>query len=188
MKIYFEANGNYTRIVKNMKKLRQANITLGAIQSRLSSLDSYWAKFEEQHKVFRTVHKDAIKSTDDIKKDVDIVEEPTSKRAICLTTQLVSHIKASRLNPLRQEPTHQPLEPRCRGFSGKYEDWPAFRDLFQSIIGKDGSLSEVEKLHYLKVSVKADAESLIKNLPTTTENFNRVWIILCEHFEKIRDY
>ncbi|KMQ84652.1 hypothetical protein RF55_17380, partial [Lasius niger] len=35
-------------------------------------------------------------------------------------------------------------------FTGKYEDWPAFRDLFQSIIGKDRNLSEVEKLHYLK--------------------------------------
>lgn len=66
-------------------------------------------------------------------------------------------------------------------FSGKYEDWPAFRDLFQSLIGKDGSTTKVEKLHYLKTCLKGEAESLVRSLPTTEENFERAWQSLVDH-------
>lgn len=35
-------------------------------------------------------------------------------------------------------------------FSGRYEDWPPFRDLFTSLITNDQSISDVARLHYLK--------------------------------------
>ncbi|KMQ87827.1 hypothetical protein RF55_12793 [Lasius niger] len=41
-------------------------------------------------------------------------------------------------------------------FSGKYADWPPFRNLFRSVIGMDTSISDVEKLHYLKASLKVE--------------------------------
>jgi len=66
-------------------------------------------------------------------------------------------------------------------FSDKYEDWPAFRDLFKSIIGKDTSTSPVEKLHYLKTCLKGEAELLIRSLTTTDENFERAWKILSDY-------
>lgn len=43
-------------------------------------------------------------------------------------------------------------------FSGKYEELPAFRDLFQSLVIKDAAVSGVERLHYLRTSVKGEAE------------------------------
>lgn len=58
-------------------------------------------------------------------------------------------------------------------FFGRYEEWPAFRDLFQSFVIKDASVSGIERLHYLRMSVKGKAEKLIRNLPTTEENFTR---------------
>lgn len=71
-------------------------------------------------------------------------------------------------------------------FSGKYEDWPSFRDLFKSIISKDASIFAVEKLHYLKTCLKGEAELLIRNLPTTDENFDRAWKILSDYYENKR--
>ncbi|XP_011699579.1 PREDICTED: uncharacterized protein LOC105456909 [Wasmannia auropunctata] len=71
-------------------------------------------------------------------------------------------------------------------FSGRFEDWPAFRDLFQSIVAQETSLSKVEKLHYLKTCVKDDAEQLIRNIPSTEANFNRAWAELTDHFENKR--
>lgn len=71
-------------------------------------------------------------------------------------------------------------------FSGKYEDWPSFRDLFLSIVGKDPSITAVEKLHYLKTSVKAEADKLIRNLSTTAGNFDRAWGTLRGHYENKR--
>ncbi|KMQ84650.1 hypothetical protein RF55_17384, partial [Lasius niger] len=52
-------------------------------------------------------------------------------------------------------------------FTGKYEDWPAFRDLFQSIIGKDRNLSEVEKLHYLKSESAPELRKILNGVSST---------------------
>lgn len=71
-------------------------------------------------------------------------------------------------------------------FSGKFEDWLAFRDLFRSIVVEEASLSKVEKFHYLKTSVKRDAEYLIRNLPSTDDNFEFAWSTLKDHFENKR--
>ncbi|KAL6417418.1 hypothetical protein ACFW04_012760 [Cataglyphis niger] len=71
-------------------------------------------------------------------------------------------------------------------FSGLYEDWPSFRDLFHSFIRKDVSAANVEKLHYLKACLKGEAELLIRSLPTTGENFDRAWKVLTDYYENKR--
>ncbi|CAL1672971.1 unnamed protein product [Lasius platythorax] len=68
--------GRISRVVENLRKLGQANITQGAVQSRLTLLDKYWSRFEEQHTILRTEHKDALKQQDYTKSDfVSKVEE-----------------------------------------------------------------------------------------------------------------
>lgn len=71
-------------------------------------------------------------------------------------------------------------------FSGRYEDWPAFRDLFQSIIGKDLAIAQVEKLHYLKTCLKGEAELLIRNISTTGENYECAWDMLSAYYDNKR--
>ncbi|KMQ86040.1 hypothetical protein RF55_15095 [Lasius niger] len=185
-----ELHGHISRMVENLRKLGQANITSDAVESRLTSLENHWSRFEEQHTTLVTVHRDAVRNLDYKKKDYIGTVEDTY-----LTQKGILLDYAAELARQNQPPTTRTESTTSRStlpriqlpqFSGKYEDWPAFRDLFQSMIGKDGNLSGVEKLHYLKVSVKADAESLIKNLPTTSENYNRAWNTLCEHFENKR--
>ncbi|XP_070518811.1 uncharacterized protein [Cardiocondyla obscurior] len=71
-------------------------------------------------------------------------------------------------------------------FTGKFEEWPAFKDLFQSIISKDAILGDVERLHYLKGCLKGEAEQMVRNIPLTSENYERVWNLLEEHFANKR--
>lgn len=71
-------------------------------------------------------------------------------------------------------------------FSGKYEDWPLFRDLFHSIIGKDAGTTPVEKLQYLKSCLKGEAELLLRSLPTTDEKYERAWTTLTGYYENKR--
>jgi len=68
-------------------------------------------------------------------------------------------------------------------FSGKYEEWHSFRDLFFSIIRKDTSTLLVEKLHYLKSCLKGEVELLVRSLPTTDENFDRAWKALLDYYD-----
>ncbi|KMQ85031.1 hypothetical protein RF55_16696, partial [Lasius niger] len=90
-------------------------------------------------------------------------------------------VEAGALQPRRTLPRIQ-----LPSFSGKYEEWPAFRDLFRSLITQDPSVSGVERLHYLRTSVKGEAEQLIRNLPTTGDNFDRAWSMLADHYENKR--
>lgn len=63
-------------------------------------------------------------------------------------------------------------------FSGAYEAWLAFRDLFQSMVDKDSSLQHVERLHFLKTRLKGEAGLLLQELATTAENYSRAWMLI----------
>ncbi|GAB0092550.1 uncharacterized protein DMENIID0001_075520 [Sergentomyia squamirostris] len=69
-------------------------------------------------------------------------------------------------------------------FTGKYSEWASFKDLFTCTIHNNESLSGVRKLQYLKSFLRDEAESLIKLLPITEENYEVAWKLVTERFEK----
>lgn len=71
-------------------------------------------------------------------------------------------------------------------FSGKFTDWVAFRDSFQSLVIDRNSLLSLEKLHYLKSSVQGDANELICNVPLNATNFKTAWTLLETRYSNIR--
>lgn len=68
-------------------------------------------------------------------------------------------------------------------FSGKYEDWAEFKDIFKSCIIKNPRLPEVQKLHQLKSLLSEEPAKLIKNLKMKDNNFNIAWQTLNDHYE-----
>jgi len=50
-------------------------------------------------------------------------------------------------------------------FSGQYDRWISFSDMFNAMIHEHDSLSEIQKFHYLKSSLSGEAERLISKLP-----------------------
>lgn len=57
-------------------------------------------------------------------------------------------------------------------FSGKLTEWENFRGVFESLIASNDSLSNTQKLHYLKASVTGDAARLISNLQISDSNYD----------------
>ena len=57
-------------------------------------------------------------------------------------------------------------------FSGDIETWPSFRDTFKSTFE---GLHNLDKLKYLKSSVKGNALSAIEGFPDTANNFTIAW-------------
>lgn len=150
-----ELHGRVSWPVDNLKKLGQTNITTGAVQSRLASLDSCWSKFETEHETLRTVYKEMIKGTDYIRKDyVGIVEEIyLMQKGVLLdyAARLAQQIHSAAFAAPRADFVvvwNNAAQGPVAAILWKIWRPHAFRDLFQSIIGKDGSLSEVEKFHY----------------------------------------
>lgn len=77
-------------------------------------------------------------------------------------------------------------EAKVPTFSGKYEDWLAFKDSFTSLIDEQADLSNVEKLQYLKGFVADAAYDSIKGLATTDDNYERAWTILKDTYADTR--
>ncbi|XP_057335406.1 uncharacterized protein LOC130674155 [Microplitis mediator] len=71
-------------------------------------------------------------------------------------------------------------------FSGKYQDWKHFHDLFVSIIGENTSLTSVEKMYHLKSALEGDAARLIANIRVTGDSFASAWDAVVQQYDNKR--
>ncbi|XP_018360741.1 PREDICTED: uncharacterized protein LOC108759682 [Trachymyrmex cornetzi] len=83
---------------------------------------------------------------------------------------------------------HQTRLPRIElpKFNGTSADWLPFKDLFNSLVIANPSLSSVEKLQYLKTCLISPADHLLKNMAVTEGNFQRSWDALIAFYENKR--
>lgn len=189
--------GRISRAFENLKKTGAAKITEGITEARLQSLETNWVKFETNHEKVKDVPpvlaqhnyvtQDLPELTEEAYLDqkgafLDLLRDFKAKRNPAVPVADLDSTASTASTPLPHPCTTLPRiqlpHRELRGFfSGKYEDWPSFRDLFQSLLGRDSSTTQVEKLHYLKTCVKGEAESLIRNFTTTDENYERAWTV-----------
>ncbi|KAM0727865.1 hypothetical protein ACS0PU_005334 [Formica fusca] len=184
--------GRISRAYENLRKSGTANITIGLAEARLQALEANWAKFEFQHDKLLE-HWEALSESTYVKTDMPTLAEEaylTQKGMFLDTLRRLRAAEMTETTAFQSAPSHpaRTTLPRIQlpQFSGLYEDWPSFRDLFHSLIGKDTSAAPVEKLHYLKACLKGEAELLIRSLPTTDENFERAWKSLTDYYENKR--
>ena len=71
-------------------------------------------------------------------------------------------------------------------FDGQYEHWICFRDLFNDMIYKESSISNVEKMQFLKTLVKGEAQQLIQHLSVCDANYKTEWEALNQRFNNKR--
>ncbi|XP_063890748.1 uncharacterized protein LOC126055712 isoform X1 [Helicoverpa armigera] len=71
-------------------------------------------------------------------------------------------------------------------FSGSYHDWLEFRDTFISIIHNNESIDKINKLHYLRASLKGSASLIIDNLDFRSDNYDAAWKLLCSRYDNKR--
>lgn len=184
--------GRMSRTNENLRKSGASKITVALVQSTLTLLDQKWVKLEDQHEKLRAEHWETFKSHDYLKLNfMNQAEEMYVQQRAALVEILEALPKLKGANESRtaSEASSIAKLPQIDlpKFSGNYEDWPEFRDLFSSLIlKKDGILTDVDKLHYLKVSVKGDADKLLRGLTVTDGNFTRAWSMLTEHYENKR--
>ncbi|GFW01395.1 integrase catalytic domain-containing protein [Trichonephila clavipes] len=67
-------------------------------------------------------------------------------------------------------------------FSGVTEEWLAFSDLFEAAVSNNNDLTGVQKLQYLKGSLKSDALKIINSLSITNDNFEIAWKLLKDRY------
>ncbi|XP_073964611.1 uncharacterized protein [Choristoneura fumiferana] len=63
-------------------------------------------------------------------------------------------------------------------FSGNYQQWVSFKDLFCEAVHNNPSLSSAQKMQFLKGKLRGEAERLIQHLQISSENYQASWEIL----------
>lgn len=68
-------------------------------------------------------------------------------------------------------------------FSGDYIEWPAYADQFTASVHKNKTLTNANRLTFLKGTLTGDAAALISGLTTTDANYSVAWDMLKERYE-----
>lgn len=71
-------------------------------------------------------------------------------------------------------------------FEGDYSEWVQFRDLFQSTILENESLTDAQRMQFLKTNIGGEAEKLISDLTISNVNFHSAWKRLIHRYENKR--
>jgi len=68
-------------------------------------------------------------------------------------------------------------------FSGTYTEWAAYHDIFSALVHNNDKIGDIEKFFYLRSSLSGDAESVLKCIQTTADNYNAAWNSLIERYD-----
>ncbi|XP_071643023.1 uncharacterized protein [Temnothorax longispinosus] len=71
-------------------------------------------------------------------------------------------------------------------FTEKYDEWFPFFDTFNSVIHSNTSISNIQKLQYLRASVTGDASNITSFLEISELNYKVAWNLLKERYENRR--
>lgn len=166
----------------NYKKSPKDRITLSYVETRLEVLEEKWKIFDENHRkiVLEVNSEELSKSSYCVNNVYDKTEETyieyKSKLKEALLrlkpqpTRFYSEVKKSSEHSVVKLPKISIPQ-----FSGKYSEWASFRDLFSSLIHKNHSIDDVQRLHYLKSSLTGEAAQLIQHIPITADNYRICW-------------
>lgn len=177
----------YARLLRtktNYKKSPKERITIQYVETRLENVEELWAQFSLTHtQIVKDFESKELKLSPYIVNEVYYNTEELYFDLKCeLKTALnkfksdISPVAGSASNVSQNKSVSVRL-PKLTipTFSGKYTEWPTFRDLFVSAIHKNSSIDNVQKLHYLKGYLTGEAEQLLRHIPISESNYDRCW-------------
>ena len=203
-----DLNGRISRCFENLKKLGANNITKGNVASRLETLRRNWAKYESQHdQLLALAASDLAFASNDYFKDRDLspafmeevfntqeallmdkLADITKMELIATRTleRLASDERTAESHAAAVRPSASLPRIPLPTFAGKHKDWPSFQGLFRSLVVRDTTLTDAERLHYLRGALTGDAELLLRNMPESEENFEVAWQLLQDRYDNQR--
>ncbi|XP_040157340.1 uncharacterized protein LOC120896897 [Anopheles arabiensis] len=67
-------------------------------------------------------------------------------------------------------------------FCGELTEWLSFYDTFVSLVHNSEEISNIQKFHYLRASLKGEAAGIIQPIPITAENYQVAWKALLNRY------
>lgn len=165
--------------------------TLTACKSNLNEIVDSFTDF----KALNDQMVDVIEATEQVKNE----EYVTAVRRKFYATKILLEQYIDELKPQTSRSIPDPnatqtgLSARCDvqlprmalpTFSGNYTEWMSFSDIFRSAVDANTTLTDAQKLQYLKSALKDEALQLIIHFSVTNDNYSEAWNQLTSRYDK----
>ncbi|XP_065093925.1 uncharacterized protein LOC135714477 [Ochlerotatus camptorhynchus] len=177
------------RVSAIVKKLDQAiedtdTTSLAQLKALERKLEIHYAEYTKKHDEVMSICSPGKMEEQDTKmEEFDALHTD----ALVKLNQLIDFFRddPERKDVQRIIVQQQPLKAPIPTFSGKYEEWPKFKALFNDLIGRCGD-SDATKLHYLDKALVGEASGILDAQVINDNNYERAWVLLEERFENPR--
>lgn len=179
------------RVLVNFKKLAKVNVTLPKTKGRLADLKQLWDGIQRLHvRLHCLTTAEQRKTLPYFAKDEFVAAEATYIETADYLHDTISRFANDDLAERSTDSIRDSVGPRLQlsrialpKFSGKFTEWENFRGIFESLVAANDSLSNTQKLHYLKASVTDEAALLINNIQISNVNYEAAWQLLVDEYD-----
>lgn len=190
LKVQNEYVSRLNKAEQNYKKSPKDRVTPCFIETRLEVLNKLFSDFQEGHKAIASLSKE-YEELYFTKGTYESFEEDYIQYKSSLLQRLAV-IRESEPTKVAERQEKQSCNevklPRIQlpSFSGKYEEWQTYFDMFTSLIHNNKSIASVQKLHYLKSSLTGEPFNLLRDFCTTEANYAEAWKQLVKRYNNKR--
>lgn len=190
---------------KKAKQLKQLHAKRAHILGSLNLIREFDENYDEENSLeipFRIERLDKLMDElEDVETELNIhrAGDPIFSETFAEYKTTYFHLKGSLTSKIVIPPTAVPPAPvheipivapsvrlpelRLPEFDGNPEHWSGFHDLYKKKINDNASLPSIQKLHYLRSSLKGDAARIICSLPIAATSYAIAWKMVCDRFE-----
>lgn len=176
------------RLHTNFKKTSQSRYSLSYLETRIELLEDYWAQVRTEHRNIlaqESLTKEDRNSCNDICNQIED-SYLDLKTGLKEKIHQINKLEKSVATPVNTNSISKLPTINLPTFAGNYRDWIYFRDMFSSLVDNDQGLSEIQKHHYLRSSLKGEAEQLLRHLDVTAANYTIAWKTLINRYSNPR--
>lgn len=183
------------RVLINFKKLPKANLTPSKTRGQLYNLEALWTRCQDLHvKILQTataeeqrsasyfLEEDFLAAKDAYLEAADHINDTLGKLTKVETVSSEKGNESSFRDTLAGMSLQLPRITLPK-FSGNFLEWENFRGIFESLVATNDSLSNTQKLHYLKASLTDEAAILVSNIRVSDANYEAAWRLLVDEFD-----
>ncbi|KAG5864818.1 hypothetical protein JTB14_009396 [Gonioctena quinquepunctata] len=165
-------------------ELRDLKHKRGSIKANITRCRTYLSKLDLENIDIEQNERDNVES--DYYDICSTIEEILGKRSEQNESQSIisNNNVVTSVQPLQLQLLILNLET----FNGDYNKWIEFRDCFQAIVGKNATLSGIQKLCYLRIWLNRDFLKTIESLSLTDANYEVAWQALSKRYEEGKQF
>lgn len=181
-----------TRAENLTTQLSERNITIGILEVRIEQLKENWREFcRVQDEIEESCANDI-----DLEEQQKVMEDMEIR--YCLILDKLNQLIKDRVQMNHTQENGEVSRgnnncPRVKlpkielpSFDGNLLEWNSFNDLFSALVDKNPNLSKVEKLQYLKSTLKGETDVLLKSVLITDANYDEAWRMLKDRYDNTK--